>query len=149
MTFSASFRVDGIPKAQPRARAFARKMGAKFVARVFDAGTAESWKSLVVAAGRPHRPTSPLEGPVSVGITLFFPRPDRLCRAKDPDGTIRHIAKPDRDNCEKAILDALKQDGWFRDDSQVCDGAVRKLYHAKGGRPGALIVVVQIAEDAA
>ena len=35
------FFVEGDPKPQPRPRAFARKIGNKFMARVYDAGTAE------------------------------------------------------------------------------------------------------------
>jgi Holliday junction resolvase RusA-like endonuclease len=143
VTFSATFRVDGIPKAQPRAKATMRGRHAG----VYDPGTSDGWKALVAIAARPMRPASPIEGAVAVGIDLFFPRPKSLCRRKDPEGLVRHIAKPDRDNCEKAILDALKQDGWFRDDSQVCDGRVRKFYHAKGGRPGAQITIRELADQ--
>ncbi|MBL8755938.1 MAG: RusA family crossover junction endodeoxyribonuclease [Planctomycetes bacterium] len=147
MTYLASFRVDGMPKAQPRARAFARRFGNKFSARVYDPGTAEGWKAAVVAAARSHRPASPLEGAICFDVDLFFARPKSLCRRRDPDGPIAHLAKPDRDNCEKALLDALKQDGWFRDDSQVCDGRVRKFYAAKDGRPGAQITVREMARE--
>lgn len=135
-----SFRVNGTPKAQPRARATMRGGHAG----VFDPGTAAEWKARVALAARPYRPDQPIAGPVAVTIDLFFPRPKRLCRARDPHGRIRHTAKPDRDNCEKAILDALTQDGWFRDDSQVCAGAVSKWYHEIGGRPGAVIVIEEL-----
>ena len=117
------------------------------MARVFETGTAEEWKSLFVAAARAQRPDVPLEGPLCVDIDLFFPRPKNRCRRSDPDGSIRHTAKPDRDNADKAILDALTQDGWWRDDSQVCDGRVRKLYHPKDGRPGARITVRALADQ--
>lgn len=141
--FEATFRADGIPKAQPRAKATMRGLHAG----VYDPGTSDGWKAIVVFAARSMRPPAPIEGPVAVDIELFFPRPKSLCRRKDPDGPVRHTSKPDRDNCEKAILDALKQDGWFRDDSQVCDGVVRKHYHAKGARPGAQITVRQLADQ--
>lgn len=135
------FTVRGIPKAQPRPRAFARKMGAKFVARVYEAGTAEKWKSDVIQAGRPQRPETPLDGPVTVTIRFLMPRPKRLMRRKDPEEAIPCTAKPDRDNLEKAVLDALTNDGWFRDDAQVVGGEVTKFYHPKSGAPGAMIVV--------
>lgn len=138
--FRASFRAYGIPKAQPRARATMRGGHAG----VYDPGTAAEWKSIVVFAARALRPGEFLDGPLSVTIDLFFPRPKRLCRARDPQGRIRHTAKPDRDNCEKAILDALTQDGWFRDDSQVCAGEVRKWYHEIGGRPGVEITIEEL-----
>jgi Holliday junction resolvase RusA-like endonuclease len=135
------FTVVGEPKGQPRPRAFARKMGDKFVARVYDDGTAEKWKSDIAIAGRPHIPAAPIEGPVRLDVDFVFPRPKYLMRAKDPAGEIPHTAKPDRDNCEKALLDALKTLGFFRDDSQVCAGEVTKWYAAKNGRPGARIMI--------
>ena len=130
----------GIPKPQPRPRAFARKTkdgGA--VARMYDAGTAESWKADVIAALAEHRPESPIVGPVIVSTTFYMPRPQRLMRRKDPEGPVPHAIAADRDNLDKAVLDAMKTDGWFRDDGQVYDGRVAKFYHAKGGVPGAEI----------
>lgn len=141
-----SFFVSGTPKAQPRPRAFARKMGNTFVARVYDAGTAEGWKSLIAMAARGHCPKIPLAGPLCVDIDLYFPRPQRLLRAKDPEGAIRHTAKPDRDNLDKAALDCLTQLGFWGDDAQVCDGRVRKFYASKHGPAGARIEIQQIQE---
>ena len=135
------FEVLGTPKAQPRVRAFAQRIGNGYQARVFDPGTAEDWKSQVAIASRTHRPPAPLAGPVRVDVDLFFPRPKAMMRKSDPEGPVAHIAKPDRDNCEKAILDALKILGFFVDDSRVCAGEVRKYYHSKSGRPGAFIII--------
>jgi Holliday junction resolvase RusA-like endonuclease len=142
-----SFDVYGIPKAQPRPRAFARKMGNKYVARVFEAGTAEEWKSLIAAAAKPHTPPTPILGPVCVDLTFFFPRPKSHFRTGKNAGALRddaplwHTGKPDRDNLEKAVLDALTQlGGFWRDDSQVCDGRVVKYYRSEPG------VMVRIGE---
>lgn len=53
---------------QPRPRAFARRMGdGKFVARVFESGTAEGWKSLIAAEAA----KTPISGP---GIRRFLLR---------------------------------------------------------------------------
>jgi len=139
-----AFYVRGLPKAQPRPRAFARKMGGKVVARVFEAGTAEAWKADVIRCGEPHRPESPIEGPVSVEIDFMLPRPKRLMRRKDPDGVMWATCKPDVDNLSKAVLDALTTDGWWRDDAQVVESTTRKVYHAKDGTPGALVCIEQI-----
>ncbi len=117
------------------------------VARVFDSGTAENWKADVVAAARSVRPTVPLEGPVRVDIRFLLPRPTSLCRKKDSPGMIWATARPDRDNLEKAVLDALGNDGWWRDDAQIVCGEVAKLYHRKGGWPGALVVVTPLRGD--
>jgi len=134
------FAVRGLPKAQPRPKAF--KRGAH--AGVYDPGTAGEWKALVADAARAHRPDVPLEGPLSLSIDFLLPRPKGLMRKKDPHHEIPHTSKPDRDNLEKAVLDALTQDGWWRDDAQVCAGEVRKLYHAKDGVPGARITIAEV-----
>lgn len=136
-----SFSVRGTPKPQPRARAVRR--GAH--AGVYDPGTAESWKALVVLSARPYRPATPLESALRVSIDFLLPRPKRLMRKRDEPGELFCAAKPDRDNCEKAVLDALGQDGWWRDDAQVCAGEVRKFYHAKDGVPGARITIEELS----
>jgi Holliday junction resolvase RusA-like endonuclease len=147
-----SFDVYGIPKAQPRPRAFARKMGNKYVARVFEAGTAEEWKSLIAAAAKPHTPPTPILGPVRVDLRFFFPRPkSHFLTGKNAaflrdDAPWWHTAKPDRDNLEKAVLDALTQlGGFWRDDSQVCDGWVLKQY---GSHPGVMVSIGEKEVDA-
>jgi crossover junction endodeoxyribonuclease RusA len=137
---SISFVVRGLPKAQPRVKAYRR--GAH--AGVYDPGSAGEWKALVVAAGRPHRPPQPLDGPLCVSIDFVLRRPKSLMRKRDPEGEVWCTSKPDRDNLEKAVLDALKQDGWFLDDALVCDGPVRKFYHAKNGVPGARITIAEL-----
>ena len=145
----AEFDVVGIPKAQPRHQAFAKVISKpgqkpKAIARVYQKNTAEWWKSQVVLAGRDWRPVHPIEGPVFMRVVFWMPRPKRLLRPKDPDGAIWHTAKPDRDNLMKALKDALTLDGWWLDDSQVCAGPVFKVYHAKGGAPGASISIQAI-----
>ncbi len=131
------FFVHGEPKAQPRARAFVWRGRA----RMYDAGTADGWKTAIGVAAMRHRPKAPLAGPVRVSATYYFPRPVRLSRRKDPPGEIPHTVKPDRDNLDKATLDALTAIDFWRDDCQVCSGQVDKLYVAKAGRPGALITI--------
>ena len=135
--FTANFFVRGTPKAQPRAKATMRGKHAS----VYDPGTAEGWKNCVVRDARPYRPDEPIEQPVSLSLVFLMPRPKRLMRKRDPRGVLPHASKPDRDNLEKAVLDALTQDGWFRDDCQVCGGSVEKLYHDKAGVPGCYIMV--------
>jgi Holliday junction resolvase RusA-like endonuclease len=108
---------------------------------MYDPGTAEGWKGCIAMAAETHCPAVPLDGPVSVSIDFLFQRPGRLLRKKDPDGRIPHVAKPDRDNCEKAVLDALTQLGFWRDDAQVCAGEVRKYYCARDEPAGAIITI--------
>ena len=132
-----SFWVAGTPKATPRCKAVNRGRHAG----VYTPATANDWKALVAIAAAPLVPAEPLDGPLVVRITFFFPRPQRLCRKKDFSGPIPMDRKPDRDNCEKAVLDILTQIGMWNDDSQVFDGPPRKFYHGIGARPGAHIAI--------
>lgn len=133
----AAVRVDGVPKAQPRARAVKRGKHAG----VYDPGTADGWKNLIAEAMKPHRPEAPLDGPIRLWLDIFFPRPKYMMAKKYSDHPILHTAKPDRDNCEKAICDILTQIGFWRDDAQVCGGEVNKWYVGRDGRPGCSIII--------
>jgi Holliday junction resolvase RusA-like endonuclease len=131
-----SFTVEGNPKGQPRARAFYKPgLGV----RMYDAGTAEGWKGLIAVAAREHIPAKPLEGPLNVSIKFFFERPKSHYRTGKhsgelrPDAPIWHASKPDRDNAEKAVLDCLTTIGMWKDDCQVCDGSICKVWRATGG----------------
>lgn len=146
-----SFFVAGVPKGQPRPRAFARKMGnGKFVARVFDSGTAEAWKSQIAATAGLHRPAEPISGPVRLRIRFFLPRakghfvggkPERGLKAGAPT---HHTGKPDADNLAKAVMDALTQCGWFWvDDAQVAALTVVKGFGEP--TPGAWIEIGEVA----
>ncbi len=136
------FVVPGTPKPQPRPRAFAKNLGGgRFAARVYDAGTAEGWKSLIAIAARRHRPGSPVTGPVFVDVDFVFKRPKSMLGKKWPDDEFPHDHAPDRDNLEKAVLDSLTQLGFWRDDGQVCGGEVRKVWCAKDGAPCARIKI--------
>lgn len=116
--------VYGDPKAQPRARAFARNG----IVRMYDPSTAEGWKGAIALAAEKYIPNEPLTGPLKVNLTFYFKRPKRLCRKKDLRCRMPHDVKPDRDNCEKAVLDCLTTLGFWKDDCQVCCGEVRKFY---------------------
>ena len=136
------FFVHGIPKAQPRPRAFYNKHIGQ--ARVYEAGTAEAWKGAIALAAKQYLPSSPLTGPLSVSLMFFMPRPKshyRTGKHSDelrPDAPEWHSGKPDRDNLEKAVLDSLTHIGMWKDDGQVCTGPVDKKYSNK---PGALITI--------
>lgn len=101
---------------------------------------ANAWDKAVQDACIGMAPAEPWTGPISLEITAFFERPQRLMARKHPDGPILHDVKPDRDNIDKAVMDSLKRAGMFTDDSQVCDGAVRKRYAARGCAPGVVII---------
>ncbi len=108
---------------------------------MYDAGTAEGWKSLVAEAARPHLPAAPIDGPVELTIRFDMPRPKRLCRKRDVSGPVPCPSKPDADNLAKAVMDALSQCGMWVDDSQVFRLSVSKVYHGKTARAGAMVIL--------
>lgn len=147
-----TFTAIGEPKAQPRARSFAlRGKGGKVVMKngqpiimVHEAGTAENWKSQIALVAKNHVPMPPLSGPIRMDIQFLFPRPNAHYRTNGqlkPNAPIWHTKKPDRDNCEKAVTDALKVLGMFCDDCQICAGEVSKKY---GPQPGATIRIEEL-----
>lgn len=140
---TVSFFAAGIPKGQPRPRAFSRGGHA----RVFDPGTAEAWKSAIASVAAEHRGAFPA-GPIKVAIRYAFPRP-KAHRRKD--GSLKagiavyHTGKPDADNAAKAVLDALTTLGVWSDDAQVAQLWVSKRY-ADDSAPGATIEISRLEE---
>ena len=148
-----TFFCAGLPVASPRARA--RAMGA--FAQIYMPKDADDWKMIVRTEARKAWTESeqpciprPWQGPLCVNLTFYFPRPKAHYRK---DGTLKpntpkwHTSKPDRDNADKAVLDALTNLGIWGDDKQVCDGRIRKLYVnpgdllTQGGQMGCMIEI--------
>lgn len=138
------FEVTGEPKAQPRPKAFARKFGnGAIMARVYTPGTAEEWKSQIAVAARDFVPMPPLQGPLRVDIEFRFSRPKAhfLTRGLRDNAPTYHFSRPDRDNLEKAVLDALTTIGMWDDDAQVCCGEIVKRYCNDGELAGARVAI--------
>lgn len=124
--------ISGEPKAQPRPRAFARNGRAS----VYDPGTAEGWKGLIVTELREH--AGRLESlPVEVRMDFYFPRPKshygtgRNADVLKNSAPKSHIKKPDVDNLAKAVMDALSEKsgiGLWKDDTQVVKLIISKGY---------------------
>lgn len=130
--------VPGDPKPQPRPRAFARKMGGRFVARVYDDSTAEGWKAQIALALKPWVGTWHATGPVHLTLQFLFRRPSSHFRRDGVTLTksapLAHLGRPDADNLAKAVLDCCTMLGLWDDDSQVTWLIVRKQYdYAKSG----------------
>lgn len=129
-----SFFVAGLPVATPRVRA--RRMP-KFT-MVYTPKDADNWKMIVRTEARRAWDASevgfiarPWQGPLCVNLTFYFPRPKSHFNSKGllkPKAPRWHTSIPDRDNCDKAVLDALTNLGIWGDDKQVCDGRIRKFY---------------------
>lgn len=143
----ARFFVAGEPRGmpRPRGRIAGRRGGVQWV-HIYNPDTADDWKDAIIRVARPLAPARPIVGPVRVDETFFIPRPGRLNRLCDPPEPLPCHTRSDRDNLDKVVLDALTRAEFWGDDQQVCDGFVRKYYHAKDGRPG---VWVRVAVPAA
>lgn len=131
--------VYGIPKPQPRPRAFRRGNHAA----VYNPDTADAWKKGISAALAELEITKPIEHPVAVSMKFLMPRPKRLMRKADPDGEILHAGTPDADNLAKAVMDVCTGSIWI-DDGQVADLFVQKRYAAKDAPSGMILIVMEM-----
>lgn len=147
MIRTITIEVRGEPKGQPRQRHAISKYASKRTGKKFlmnyDPGTANEWKAAVKWAMHAHIPKTPHECPMQVTETFYMPRPKSLRKKSSPPGPlIPHITKPDRDNLEKATLDAITESGFWKDDAQVYGGSGPwKFYCAIDGAPGAVIEI--------
>jgi Holliday junction resolvase RusA-like endonuclease len=132
------FTVKGTPKAQPRVKFSSRgKFG-----KAYTPDTANDWKALIMIEAKKHF-HQPLDGPVCVNVWFAMPRPKNHYNSKGqlkPNAPFWHTSKPDRDNLDKCVLDAMTAIGAFRDDCQVCDGRIQKVY---SDDPRAIIEIYQ------
>lgn len=124
----------GVPQGKGRPR-FARSGSFAYTpsnTRKFEADL--KYQAQEAMAGRP-----PVEGPLDCLVVALFPIPKRFSKkmkAAALAGQIRPTGRPDWDNIAK-MLDAFKEVVW-RDDTQVVDGRIRKLY---SDRPALQILV--------
>jgi Holliday junction resolvase RusA-like endonuclease len=111
-------------------------------------GPWQGWKKIIMLRAKPYVPREPLSGPLRVWADVFFSRPEYMQGKKYSADPLPHFVKPDRDNVEKAILDAFTTIGFWCDDAQVCGGEVCKWYCAKGGKPGASFIIERMVAPA-
>lgn len=142
--------VEGFPAGMPRPKADARgklKNGRTFVKIYYPRGSWQNWKAAIVLALKPRRPASPITGTISLSIAYQMPRPQShfgtgrnadLLKSDAPD---RHTGKPDVDNLDKLVMDAITAAGIWQDDNQVCRCYATKIYSRQ---PGARIVIEEV-----
>jgi len=138
----ARFEIPKIPKPKPRhkTRIVKTRAGRVFAHHYPDSAGEEDARTIISLAA-PHAPGVPYEGPVVVSL---------LCRLLPGESWPRWkleaaLAIPPRvfpmtknrgdvDNLEKQVMDALTSSGrWWRDDGQVIESHVRKIYSATPG----------------
>lgn len=142
-----TFFAPGIPKGQPRIRAFVRGRHAG----VYDPGTADDFKACIHLAAKQAlikdsvRPV--FSGPISCHAVFVFPRPKSHFTSKGllkPSAPFWHIQKPDRDNLEKCLLDVLTKLQMWDDDCQVCDGPISKRFATLNEASGVHVTIQSI-----
>lgn len=97
----------------------------------------QEWTEALRWAARAHIPPDALEGPVCLEIRAYFRRPKSRTKLAE----VAHCMKPDGDKIARAVGDALKSAGVYRDDSYIADWHVRKRYEHEGQPPGAYITI--------
>lgn len=133
--------VPGNPVAKGRHR-FSNHGG--FVKAYTPAKTRKYEELVARAARRVMGSLPPLTCPVRVDVVAFLPVPKSWSKLKTSmalAGEVLPTGRPDKDNFEKAAVDALNGIV-YADDSQITDGGTRKRYSEK---PGLHIIVVPIA----
>lgn len=120
--------VRGIPKPQPRPRFVRGRVVSNTDPKV------KAWKDAVARETRNNLAVA-IKGAVAVESVFFMPTKDKSRWGKP------HTLKPDRDNLDKAVLDAMTTAGAWADDSVVWSGGARKVW-CKPGNEGAVIAVV-------
>lgn len=120
------FSIYGEPTAKGRPRFSFR---GNFARAYTPVKTAQAENNLRAQA-MPHRPAQPLETPLFVGIRVFRSIPKSMAKKRielAEKGYLRPVTKPDVDNYQKLVYDALNGIFW-RDDSQIVESKTAKFY---------------------
>ncbi len=135
------FRVPAVPVAQPRARV--ATVGGR--AKVYEVTKhpVAAFKATVRLAFETVYQGEPLQGPLRCDISFIMPRPQAMIWKKRPMPRVPHDKKPDRDNLDKSVMDALKGLAW-NDDAQVAQGFLAKWIAAGDEQPHVTIVIVKL-----
>lgn len=134
------FEIPIAPTAQQRAR-HARRNGIsmEYKSRSQKAHEADLHKFLVALA-----PSAPLSGYLRLDMRAFLPIPDSWPASKKKralEGRIRPASRPDLDNYDKQLWDAMTRAGWWKDDALVVEGWHGKYY---SDRPRWEVEVMQL-----
>jgi Holliday junction resolvase RusA-like endonuclease len=134
------FQVEGDPKGKGRPR-FSR--AGKFT-RVYTDKQTQDYEALIKSfAAEAMGSADPLETPVSVFLYVRLPVPQSYSKKRTEaclSGLEKPCKKPDIDNIAKTFLDGMNG-AIFKDDTQVIDLHVKKVYSAV---PGVDVMVMEV-----
>ena len=148
MSATLDFFVPGTPAPQPRPRARVMFINRKPVPQVYNPADADDWKKAVARYALASYHIEPLDEPLRLCLSFRMPRPQShfLKSGLRLEAPIFHTARPDTDNLEKAVMDALTGILW-RDDSLICQKYAEKVYVPAGGDTGCRILVTRPITD--
>lgn len=125
MAEAVNFSIPGRPRGKERAR-----QAPGHQRPYTPAQTIAAEKEIAQLFRQARGPGPPLTGPVSLTVTAVFRIPvgwPRALREQAARGLVPYTGKPDRDNIEKLVCDALNGLAWC-DDAQIAAGPVLKRY---------------------
>ncbi|WP_019646178.1 RusA family crossover junction endodeoxyribonuclease [Novispirillum itersonii] len=135
------FFAPGLPVGKGRPRATVRSG----VMRLYTPARTRTQEAAIALAARLAMVgRSVILGPVRTDMVFVLPVPaswPKRRQALARNGAELPAKKPDLDNLEKLVLDALNGIVW-RDDAQVVEGTKRKIY---GDAPGVTVTVEEVA----
>lgn len=140
--------IRGRPTAKGRARGLARIVetddGPRAVLRMITPTQTREVEELVRWEFRRRYPRhQPWIGPILLQFTAVFELPKSATlaqRSAAAAGTLYHTSKPDKDNIEKLLCDALNGVAWV-DDAQLQGGGIKRY-----GFPARLDVTLRLLE---
>lgn len=92
-----------------------------------------AWRKAIMDAARDAHQGEPLDGPLTVTVDFYLPRPKRPRWSKPATGL-------DLDKLQRAVGDALEKSGVITNDARICRWVPEKHY-ATDGNTGATITI--------
>lgn len=102
---------------------------------IYDSAEVKTAKQKLEAHLAKHRINKPLEGPLCLRSIWIYPGEE-----KDP---IPKTTKPDADNINKLLMDAMTKLKFWKDDAQIFDLHIQKY---EGTQPGIYIEIDEFSE---
>lgn len=135
------FWVSAIPVAQPRHRDFRLPTGRRIQVSAPKSHPVHHFRACTVHEfAHCNGDAPPIRGPVALRIVFFFPR----LKAARSHARAWKTTRPDLDNLEKAVMDALSGVAYV-DDRQVAVKQTAKILASGLDAPGALVEVAELA----
>lgn len=137
-------RVNAVPVAQPRQRHAISKKG--YVTNYTPADhPVNQFKAAVAYEAKYRYSGDILTGALYISIVAVFPRPKSMMWKKREMPRAHKVSKPDIDNVQKSVFDALNGVLW-KDDSQITSVRATK-FTASGEEKPHVDITIEILED--